>query len=118
MPGQMHTWQKNSPVNISLIEKYISDLYLEKDIEILEEPKEQMIAVIGSGPSGMTVAHQLIKKCTTRPGVFGCGDVVRGTSTVVEAVRCGKLTSQAIDKYLKNLKRGVTDWPIELDTET
>lgn len=55
--------------------------------------------------------------CTTREGVFGCGDVVIGASTVVEAVKCAKITSETIENYLDNLKNGVITWPITLSTD-
>ncbi|HOX27283.1 MAG TPA: NADH-ubiquinone oxidoreductase-F iron-sulfur binding region domain-containing protein [Candidatus Krumholzibacteria bacterium] len=44
---------------------------------------------------------------TSRPGVFGGGDVVRGPNTVVDAVHDGKDAAEMIDRYLtgKNLKR-------------
>lgn len=38
---------------------------------------------------------------TTREGVFACGDVVLGASTVIQAVNSAKIVSQSIDKYLQ-----------------
>jgi len=44
---------------------------------------------------------------TSRPGVFGGGDVVRGPNTVVDAVYDGKDAAEMIDRFLngKNMKR-------------
>lgn len=50
---------KGSAVQISSIEQYISDAYLDK-VEVKPvEPKNQHVAVIGSGPAGITVAVKL-----------------------------------------------------------
>ncbi|MDS0526429.1 NAD(P)-dependent oxidoreductase [Clostridium sp. SHJSY1] len=38
---------------------------------------------------------------TTREGVFACGDVAHGASTVIEAVVTAKQISESMDKYLK-----------------
>ena len=37
---------------------------------------------------------------TTRPGVFGAGDVITGAKTVVHAVEGAKRAAEAIDRYL------------------
>ena len=51
--------RKGSPVQISSIEHYISDTYLDKVIMEHEPPKGQNVAVIGSGPAGITVSVKL-----------------------------------------------------------
>jgi glutamate synthase (NADPH/NADH) small chain len=38
---------------------------------------------------------------TTREGVFGCGDVVLGGATVIQAVQCGRVTAETMDSYLQ-----------------
>ena len=38
---------------------------------------------------------------TSRPGVFGGGDVVTGPATVIEAVAAGKNAARMIDRYIK-----------------
>ena len=38
---------------------------------------------------------------TTREGVFACGDVAHGASTVIEAVVAAKKISQSIDAYIQ-----------------
>ena len=39
---------------------------------------------------------------TTREGVFACGDVAHGASTVIEAVVAAKRISQSIDDYIQD----------------
>ncbi|QJA08078.1 NAD(P)-dependent oxidoreductase [Romboutsia sp. CE17] len=39
---------------------------------------------------------------TTREGVFACGDVAHGASTVIEAVVAAKRISKSIDEYIQN----------------
>lgn len=41
---------------------------------------------------------------TSRPGVFGSGDVVSGARTVVEAVRHSKDVARAMDEYLQTVE--------------
>ena len=53
---------KETPVHFSSIEEYISDMYLDRMIIQKPERKSKKVAVIGSGPAGMTVAIQLAQK--------------------------------------------------------
>jgi NADPH-dependent glutamate synthase beta subunit-like oxidoreductase len=39
---------------------------------------------------------------TSRPGVFGAGDVVTGPNTVIEAIAAGKKVASMIYRYLRN----------------
>lgn len=43
------------------------------------------------------------KGLTTREGVFACGDVVLGASTVIQAVNSAKIVSKSIDEYLQEI---------------
>ena len=54
--------RKGASVQISSIEHYISDAYLDKAILPCEPPKDQSVAVIGGGPAGLTVALKLAQK--------------------------------------------------------
>lgn len=54
--------RKGSPVQISSIEHYISDAYLDWAVLEREPAKHQQIAVIGSGPAGITVAVRLAQR--------------------------------------------------------
>ena len=51
--------RKGSPVQISSIEHYISDAYLDWAVLERDRSKHQNVAVIGSGPAGITVAVRL-----------------------------------------------------------
>ena len=42
---------------------------------------------------------------TSIPGVFAAGDIVRGASLVVWAIKDGRDASESIKKYLENLKK-------------
>lgn len=54
--------RKDTPVHFSSIENYISDMYLDRMTIEKPEPKKKRVAVIGSGPAGMTVAILLAQK--------------------------------------------------------
>ena len=54
--------RKGAPVQISSIEHYISDTYLDKVIMEHEPAKGQHVAIIGSGPAGLTVAGDLARQ--------------------------------------------------------
>ena len=54
--------RKGSPVQISSIEHYISDAYLDWAVLEREPAKRQQVAVIGSGPAGITVAVRLAQQ--------------------------------------------------------
>lgn len=54
--------KKGQPVHFSHIENYISDMYLDRMKLERQEEKKERVAVIGSGPAGLTVAIQLAQK--------------------------------------------------------
>lgn len=54
--------RKDSPVHFSSIENYISDMYLDRMIAEKAQPNGKKVAVIGSGPAGITVAFQLAQR--------------------------------------------------------
>ena len=43
---------------------------------------------------------------TSIPGIFAAGDIVRGASLVVWAIKDGRDAAKSIEKYLKNKKEG------------
>ena len=54
--------QKDIPINISQIEHYISDYYLNTIEKHFEPITKEKIAIIGSGPAGITIALMLAMK--------------------------------------------------------
>lgn len=54
--------KKGSPVHISAIERYISDYYLNIYKPVPSKRKAGKIAIIGSGPAGITIAFYLASK--------------------------------------------------------
>lgn len=54
--------KKGSPVQISAIENYISDYYLNIYKPVPSKKKSDKIAIIGSGPAGITIAFLLSQK--------------------------------------------------------
>jgi NADPH-dependent glutamate synthase beta chain and related oxidoreductases len=54
--------RKGSPVQISLIENYISDYYLNFDTNKTIKKIDKKVAIIGSGPAGITIAIMLAAK--------------------------------------------------------
>lgn len=69
--------RKGSPVQISSIEHYISDAYLDWAVLEREPAKHQQIAVIGSGPAGITVAVRLAQRGYDIT-IFECKDKIGG----------------------------------------
>jgi len=53
---------KGAPIHFSSIEHYISDYYLNQDVDRCDIDPEKKIAVIGAGPAGLTVASILVEK--------------------------------------------------------
>ncbi|MCX7904576.1 MAG: NAD(P)-dependent oxidoreductase [Caloramator sp.] len=53
---------KNNPIQVSIIENYISEYYLRILNERPNKNKERKIAVIGSGPAGITISFMLARK--------------------------------------------------------
>lgn len=56
--------KKGDPVAIGKLERFTADYGLENEIELskIEDKKEHKVAVVGSGPAGITCAGELAKK--------------------------------------------------------
>ena len=55
----------DEPINICGLKRFVADYVrdnLEEDITFLEDKKEEKVAIIGSGPSGLTVAYHLARR--------------------------------------------------------
>ena len=55
----------DDPVNICGLKRFVADFVrdnLEDELEFLEEKKDKKVAIVGSGPSGLTVAYQLARR--------------------------------------------------------
>ncbi len=90
-----------SPVQISSIEHYISDAFLDRLVLTREPEKGQKVAVIGSGPAGLTVAVTLARQGYTVT-VFERKDRIGGM------LRYGipefRLPKKILDRYEKKLR--------------
>lgn len=55
----------DEPVNICGLKRFVADFVrenLDDELEFLEEKKDKKVAIVGSGPSGLTVAYQLARR--------------------------------------------------------
>ena len=93
--------QTGSSVQISSIEHYISDAYLDRLVLTKEPDKGQKVAVIGSGPAGLTVAVRLARQGYAVT-IFDRKDRIGGM------LRYGipefRLPKKLLDRYEKKLR--------------
>jgi NADPH-dependent glutamate synthase beta subunit-like oxidoreductase len=57
--------EKDAPAAINSVERYIGDYALEKSLKLAvidNSPKPQRVAVVGSGPAGLSCAYQLARR--------------------------------------------------------
>lgn len=93
--------KKDTPVHFSSIENYISDMYLDRMSVTRPEPNGKKVAVIGSGPAGLTVALQLAQK--------GCEvTIFEWKGQIGGILRYGipkfRLPKEILDRYLQRLR--------------
>lgn len=64
--GHCNRKEKEAPVAINAVERFIGDFALEHGLKAEriegEGPKDKKVAVIGAGPSGLSVAYQLARR--------------------------------------------------------
>ncbi len=92
--------RKGSPVQISSIESYISDTYLDKANLTIDLPKNKRVAVVGSGPAGLTVAVKLRQRgydVTIFERLSHIGGMLR------YGIPDFRLPKSIIDRYVKKL---------------
>ena len=79
------------------------------DSEYLFECDSILIAVSQAPKNTIVVNNKGVhietdeKGHTTKEGVFACGDVVLGASTVIQAVNSAKIVSESMDEYLQEI---------------
>lgn len=69
-------------------------------VAISQSPRDNIVSnttKLKTNSAGLIVADE--EGNTTRPGVFGSGDVVTGAKTVVEAVAHAKIVAETIEEY-------------------
>lgn len=55
----------DEPINICALKRFVADYVrenIEEEIKFLEEKKKKKVAIVGSGPSGLTVAYHLARR--------------------------------------------------------
>lgn len=98
--------KKDTPIHFSSIENYISDMYLDRMVIEKPEPKLQKVAVIGSGPAGMTVAIQLAMKGYPVT-IFEWEDKIGGIMQY--GIPEFRLPKSVLDRYLARMREmGIT----------
>ena len=92
--------RKGNPIQFYEIEKFISDAYLDRMDPAVPEEKKQAVAVIGSGPAGITVA-MILARAGYRVTIFEERNMVGGM------LRYGipdyRLSNSLVDRYRDRL---------------
>jgi glutamate synthase (NADPH/NADH) small chain len=85
----------------------VAALRCEQDGQPLELPADLVLLAMGfTGPQADGVVARTDAEisragyATSRPGVFACGDMRRGQSLVVWAIREGRECAEAVDRHL------------------
>lgn len=94
--------RKGKAIHISSIESYISESYLEQVEISKKEQNGLMVAVIGAGPAGMTIAIEMAKKGYSVT-IFDANDKIGGIMRY--AIPDFRLPKTLLDKYENILKR-------------
>jgi NADPH-dependent glutamate synthase beta subunit-like oxidoreductase len=70
-------------------------------VAISEEPVTDFVSEKVRLTKWRTVEIEEGTLMTSQPGIFAAGDATRGPSTVIEAIRDGKIAAESIDAFLK-----------------
>ena len=88
-------------INIHMIEKYLGDYLLKQEPKPTPVLHAQKIAVVGSGPAGMTAAHSFLDM-GYRVSVFEKSPKIGGA--FLNEVRQGRLGAEVLDAEIDRLK--------------
>ena len=94
--------RKGMPVHTSSIENYISETYLDRMNLTREETKAQKVAIIGSGPAGITISVKLAQKGYDIT-LFDSRDQIGGVLRY--GIPAFRLPKSILDRYQKQLTR-------------
>ncbi len=96
--------KKFEPINIGILERYISDTAVEKDFKPQKSKKfgryKKSIGVVGSGPAGLTIAGDMLKygyKVTLYEALHEPGGVLR------YGIPEFRLPNETVDREVENL---------------
>lgn len=94
--------KKSSPIHVSTIEHYISDYYLDSIAPDVAVDRRKKVAIVGSGPAGLTIAIRLALKGYDVT-IFEAHDRIGGV------LRYGipefRLPKEILDRYCLMLRR-------------
>jgi glutamate synthase (NADPH/NADH) small chain len=103
-------WQRNDNGGLSLVERPNSEFILETDLVLLAmgfvHPvhdalvKDLNVALDDRGNVKADTEAEVGAYQTTQPKVFTCGDMRRGQSLVVWAIREGRQCARSVDQFL------------------
>ena len=94
--------RRGAAINIPSIENYISDAYLDKLILKREPDKGQKVAIIGSGPAGITIAIKLAERGYNTT-IFERMDKVGGMMRY--GIPAFRLPKMILDRYQVKLRQ-------------
>lgn len=94
--------RRGAAINIPSIENYISDAYLDKVIVEREPDKGQRVAIIGSGPAGITIAIKLAARGYNIT-IFERMDKVGGMMRY--GIPAFRLPKKILDRYQTKLRQ-------------
>lgn len=95
----------DEPINICGLKRFVADFVnenIEEEIEFIEEKKEKKVAIVGSGPSGLTVAYHLARRGYPVT-IFEKESIAGGTLRI--GVPNYRLPSEILDYDIDHIKK-------------